>query len=301
MKENRLGARRALRPPRVEYIMLLPALLLLLVTQIYPFFYGIGISFTNYSLLSSKAPKFIGLKNYIDIFTGDEKFYGVLIFSFIYTLSIVIFSYVIGMVLALLLNRPIRGRGLFRAVVLIPWVISAAIMATNWKWLLNDRYGLINGILTGIGLVDKPVQFFATAGWARFTVTAIGVWRNIPFMAITLLSGLQSISTEMYEASTVDGAGKIQTFFRITLPSLRGVTLISTTLMFIWAFNGFENIYLLTDGGPLNATAVVPIYAFKTAFNSSKMGYAAALSVILMTIMVIFSTIRMKINEKAEQ
>ncbi|MDD4850621.1 MAG: sugar ABC transporter permease [Gemmiger sp.] len=286
--------------PRMGYIMLLPAALLLIVTQIYPFFYGVGMSFTDYSLLTANAPDFIGLGNYIKIFTSDPDFYKILGFSFVYTLSIVVFSYVVGMALALLLNRPIRGRAAFRAIVLIPWVISSSIMATNWKWLMNDQFGFINGLLQSMGLIDEPIRFFATAGWAQFSVTLIGIWRNIPFMAITLLSGLQSIPSDLYDASRVDGANKVQTFFRITLPSLRGVTLVSTTLMFIWAFNGFENIYLLTDGGPLNATMVVPIYAYKTAFNSSKMGYASALSVVLMAIMVIFSIIRMKLNERAE-
>jgi ABC-type sugar transport system permease subunit len=258
------------------------------------------MSFTNYNLLTIKKTRIIGLENYAKILFEDPEFWHIFLFSLVYTLSIVIFSYIFGFLIALLLNKPMKGRGIFRAIILIPWVISTAIMASNWKWLLNDEFGLVNGVLQSLGVISKPIRFFATAGWARFSVCAIGVWRNLPFMAITLLAGLQGIPNELYEAAIVDGATKWQSFWKITIPYMRSTTLISTTLLFIWAFNGFENIYLLTDGGPVNSTMVVPIYAFKMAFNSSRMGYASALSILLMVIMVIVSLVRMKLSKNQD-
>lgn len=293
-KKGRYGS------PLTGYLMLIPAVLLIMLTQLYPFLYGLGLSFTDYNLINPRGPRFIGLQNFADILTKDTTFWNVIGFSIIYTLGIVVFSYLLGLILAMLLNRPIRFRGFFRAIVLIPWVISSMVMASNWLWLLNDRFGFINQILQRIGLTQKPILFLATAGMARFTVTAIGVWRNLPFMTVTLLAGLQGVPADLYEAAKIDGAGPLQTFRYITLPMIRGVTLISTTLMFIWAFNGFENIFLLTEGGPVGATMVVPIYAYQTAFMRSQMGYASALSVVLMVIMLIFSAIRLRLNKESQ-
>lgn len=303
MKKNILPAiktKRKLNSPLMGHCMLMPAFLMFLLLQLYPFMYGVGLSFTNYYLLTKKSPQFIGLQNFIDIFCDDPKFWPSLGFSFIYTFSIVIFSYILGVLFALLLNKEIKCKSLVRAFVLLPWVLSSSVMAMNWKWILNDRYGLVNRILSELGILSEPLQFFSTAGMARFTVTFIGIWRNVPFMTIVLLAGLQSIPVELYEAASVDGANGWHRFWKITLPQLGAVTLTSTTLMFIWALNGFENIYLLTSGGPVNSTTGVAIYSYLTAFDGSRMGYAAALSVILMVIMIIFVSIRLWISRKGE-
>ncbi|WP_320128619.1 sugar ABC transporter permease [uncultured Sphaerochaeta sp.] len=283
---------------KLGYLMLLPAVILLVATQIYPFLYGIGMSFTNYNLLSMHKPKFIGLDNFVKIVTKDKVFYPMLTFSFIYTMSIVLFSYLFGLMFAILLNHPIRMRGFFRAATLLPWIISSMVMAINWLWLMNDKYGFINRTLLDFHLIKEPILFFVKPEMARFSVIVIGIWRNIPFMAITLLAGLQGIPNDLYESATIDGANPLQAFFAITLPMLKSVTLMSTTLMFIWAFNGFENIYLLTEGGPVNSTMVIPVYAYQTAFNKSQMGYSSALSVLLLAIMLIFGMIRFKLNKQ---
>jgi multiple sugar transport system permease protein len=243
-------------------------------------------------------PAFIGLKNYITILTQDSSFYSIIGFSFIYTFANVIFSYLLGLVFALLLNRSFKGRGIMRAILLIPWVISAMVMASNWLWLMNDKYGFINNFLMKLHLINEPILFFASRHMARFSVCMISVWRNLPFMAITLLAGLQGLDTTLYEAAKIDGASTIQSFRYITLPGIKQVTTMSTTLLFIWSFNGFENIYLLTEGGPIDATMVIPIYAYQMAFFRSKFGYSAALSVILMIIMILFSSVRLKITKQ---
>ena len=255
---------------RLGYLMLLPALAVILLIQIYPFLDGFKLSFTNSNLLSPGKEKFIGLQNYIDILTKDKEFYSSLAFSFIYAISIVIFSYILGMLIAALLNMNMKGRGIYRAVILMPWVIAPMVMAANWLWLLNDQFGLINHVLMELKIIEKPILFLTTRYMSRFTVTMIGVWKNLPFMTITLLAGMQGIPGELYEAARIDGGGKIKSFLYITLPSLRSVSKVSVTLLLIWAFNGFENIFLLTEGGPSGNTMVLPIYAYNTAFFRSK-------------------------------
>lgn len=271
---------------RFGYVMLLPALVMILLTQIYPFFYGIGMSFTNYNLLKPGATRFVGLANFTQAFGADRYFYPTMLFTLIYALSLVLFSYLFGLFTANLLNKNLRMRGIFRTIILLPWVISPMVMATNWMWLMNDQFGLINKTLINLGLIEKPILFLASKEMARFTVILVGTWKNIPFMTITLLAGMQGISSDLYEAARIDGASNTQSFFKITLPMIKPVAMVSTTLLFIWAFNGFENIFLLTEGGPANATMVLPIYAYTAAFVRSQMGYAASLSVIMLVIMM---------------
>ena len=280
--------------------MLLPALVIILVIQIYPFLSGVRMSLTNYNLLKPGKEKFIGLQNYAELLTEDKTFFGALGFSFLYGVSIVIFSYILGLLIAALLNMKMKGRGIYRAVVLMPWVIAPMVMAANWLWLLNDQFGLINHVLVSLGILKKPILFLTTKYMTRFTVIMIGVWKNLPFMTITLLAGMQGISSDLYEAARIDGAGKIQNFFYITLPCLRSVSKVSVTLLLIWAFNGFENIFLLTEGGPNGYTMVLPIYAYNLAFFRSRMGYASAASVMMLLCMVILTLINQKFSREAE-
>lgn len=288
-KSNRLG-----------YLMLLPALTVILLIQIYPFLDGVKMSFTNYNLLKPGGEKFIGFQNYIEILSKDKEFYSSLSFSFVYGLSIVIFSYVLGLLIAALLNMKIKGRGIYRAIVLMPWVIAPMVMAANWLWLLNDQFGLINHVLMELHIIQKPILFLTTRNMSRFTVIMIGVWKNLPFMTITLLAGMQGIPGELYEAARIDGGGKIKNFFYITLPSLRSVSEVSITLLMIWAFNGFENIFLLTEGGPSGYTMVLPIYAYNTAFFKSKMGYASAASVLMLLCMVLLGLINQRVSREKD-
>lgn len=298
--ERGIRLRMKKKEKRLGYLMLLPSLIVILLIQIYPFLDGVKMSFTNYNLQKPGKTKFIGLQNYIEILTKDKDFYSALLFSIIYAVSIVVFSYLLGMLIALLLNSKIRGRGVYRAIILMPWVIAPMVMAANWLWLLNDQFGWINHMLMELKLIEKPILFLTTRGMSRFTVIMIGIWKNLPFMTITLLAGMQGIPGDLYEAVKIDGGGFIKSFIYITLPSLRSVSKVSLTLLLIWAFNGFENIFLLTEGGPSGNTMVLPIYAYNTAFYRSKMGYASAQSVLMLICMVILSLMNQKINKSNE-
>jgi multiple sugar transport system permease protein len=267
------------------YAMLVPATVMILLISCYPLFRGIWLSFLNYNLLKPKKQGFAGIANYIKAFS-DREFWGVLEYSFIYTVFVVVIAYFVGLTFAMLLNRNIKGRGLFRALALVPWIIPSAVAAVTWSWLVNDQVGLINHLIRQLPWQTKSVLFVADPQIARFTVIWTSAWKSFPFMMITLLAGLQAIPNELYEAAEIDGANFWQRFGYVTMPQLNSVTTVCTTLMFIWTFNNLENIYLLTRGGPNQATFVLSILTYYTAFMRSDLGYASAISTILLTVLV---------------
>lgn len=279
----------------VGYSMLIPGSILILLVSIYPLLNGIYLSLFNYNILSDDIKYFVGFKNFFEIITTDKQFYSALLFSFIYSFLVVIVSYICGLVCALLLDSEIRFRNIFRALILLPWLIPGVVMANIFIWMLND-YGQINNFLINIHLIDEPILFLAKPILAKFTVISVSIWKSIPFVFIVLLAGLQSIPPELYEAASIDGAGFFRKLFSIQLPLLRPVSFISTTLLFIWTFNNFEYIWLLTKGGPSYNTFVLPILSYYVAFFRGHLGYASAISVILLILLLIFVLIYSKIQ-----
>jgi ABC-type sugar transport system permease subunit len=273
----------------IGYFFILPSVLLILAISIYPLLNGFALSGMKYNLLSPGERHFVGLQNFSDILFTDGEFYGVLVYSFVYTIAVVALSYVLGLALALLLNIGIRARGLFRAFILVPWVVPPVIAAVNWSWVLNDQVGIVNLFLQRSGIIHGAILFLGNASVAQITVILTSVWKSFPFMMVVLLAGLQGIPKELYEAAYIDGADTRQSFWYITMPMLKGVTSVCTTLMFIWTFNNFENIYLLTQGGPSRATFVLPILTYFTAFFRSEIGYASAISVIMLVVLLTLS------------
>jgi multiple sugar transport system permease protein len=282
------------RQNRLGYQLLIPASLFIGAISIYPLIRGIMLSFMSYSTRRVRNARFNGLENFINILTNDPDFWAAFAFSIISAFVIVIVSYIMGMCFALLLNRDIKYRGFFRAMILIPWIIPPVVSATNWTWLLNDQLGFLNLTLRHWGFIDKPILFLADPVIARITVCFTGAWKSFPFMMIVLLSGLQSIPDELYESASIDGAGFFRSFIAITIPMLKPVTAISTVLMFIWTFNNFENIYLLTRGGPLNATFVLPILSYYTAFYRTQLGYASAISTMMLVVLLFLAMLYMR-------
>jgi len=282
------------RRRKLGYIMLIPATIVILVVSVYPLLYGIYLSFRNQHFLKPLRNDFVGLANYVELVT-DKNFINAIGYTLYYTLGIVLFSYLLGMVISLLLNRKIVMRGAMRALVLIPWVIPSTVAATNWRWLLDVHVGFINTVLVGLGLLEKPIAFLADPAYVRNVVVVFGIWKAFPFMTLTLLSGLQGISSDIYEAATIDGANGWQTFRRITLPLLRPVSFVALTLMCIWTFNNFENIYLFTEGGPRKYTTTISIFTYKTAFFSSDISYACASGTAMMFFMALFGFVYMKL------
>ena len=283
------------------YLLLLPATIALLAIRVYPLLEGVGISFTNRRLLNDRPTKFVGLDNFVKIFTNDSEFWRVLGFTLIYTIAVVIVSYVVGLGIALLMNMKIKGRAVFRTLLLIPWIVPGVVGAASWKWALNDQTGVINIILKNLGLIGRSIPFLASPFLARIVVIVVGSWRNYPYMALSLLAGLQTVPEDTKEAARIDGANKVQAFFYVILPQIKSVTMVCTTLMFVWTFNNFDNIYLLTLGGPDGSTQVMSVLSYYSAFSRMNMGYASAISTIMLVLMLILSVFYTKMISKGDK
>jgi len=270
------------------YSMLIPATVLFLLINAFPLVYGLVLSMTDMNYTKPRSGKFIGLENFRSLL-GDSEFWSVMGFTIFYTVMVVLFSYALGLQLAVLLNKNIKFRGLFRAAALLPWVIPAVVAAENWRWLLNDQLGLINRTLMRIGVIHEPILFLADPDLARLSVILVAVWKSYPFMMVVLLAGLQSVDNEIYEAACIDGASRTRIFWHITMPMLKPISMICVTLMTLWTFNtlSFDNIYLLTQGGPAGSTYVMSIQSYYIAIYRGKIGYASAISVMMMVIIAL--------------
>lgn len=243
---------------RVAYLLILPTLLGVLVVNLYPLGYAVLISL-QHNTLSTAQPRFIGLENYRRI-VSDPEVWSAIRISIVFTASSVVLSFGIGLLLAVLLNRPLLARPLIRSLFIIPWAVPAFVAALIWSWMFNDQFGIISALLRQAGLHHVPI--WLDREHALGSLIAVMVWKSFPFQMVVLLAGLQSIPADLYEAAAVDGAGSWQRFRRITLPLLRPVAFISLLLAAINAFHYFPIPWLLTQGGPSNATNVIPIATY---------------------------------------
>lgn len=276
------------------YWLLIPSLICMAGVLIYPLVYSLYISFFNYRLARTDTT-FVGLGNYIEALT-TRAFYVVLGQNIAYMLVCVTIELVIGMSLALLLNRQFFGRAVARSLFLLPMLTAPVLAGFNWRWIFNDRFGLMNQLLLSAGL---PAQ-----GWlvdptlARISIVIASVWQGIPFVMLLLLAGLQSLPQGPFEAAIVDGASAWQRFVHITIPLLRPVIVVATALRIIDLFRVFDVIYIMTFGGPGQATELLGFYIYRTAFSASRMGYASAVSWTTLLITVLF-LIPLFLNERS--
>lgn len=283
------------------YLMSLPAIAAISSVCLYPLLQGIYLSFTTTKLTSPDVMRFVGLNNFVRLLS-DKSFWSALWFTIVYTFVSTIMAYLMGLAVALMMNREIRGKNIVRALLLIPWVVPAVVGTTSWTWMLNDQTGIVNNLLKQLGLIDKSILFLANPVMAKVTVIAFCVWKTFPFMALVILASLQSINAEYYDASKIDGAGALQRFFYITMPMIRRESLLAVVLMIMWNFNRMDFIYLMTQGGPVNSTRVMSIYSYYTAFFRGSIGYASTISVAMMVFMSGFLLLyfRIKKNEVDE-
>lgn len=246
------------------YALMLPALAIMIALVGYPTLYAIWLSF-HHKLLAVKGAPFAGLENYVNVL-GGELFWSSLLRTAIFTISVVTLKATLGMATALVLNERWPGRGLARAVVLLPWALPPLTAVLTWRFLFSDTSNVLNHLLQRVHLIDKPISWLGTAEYAMPAVILVNVWRGFPFFAITLLAGLVTIPRDLYDSAKVDGAGLVHRFTHITLPGLMPVLMVSLMLSSIWTFNEFTSVYLLTWGGPGEATTTIPIAAYLQAF-----------------------------------
>lgn len=268
----------------VPYIFLAPSVVLLFGIIGYPLVTGMLYSLRNGSLLQQGA--FIGLANYKNL-PAMPDFRNALVFSAVFAVFSVAGSYLCGLGLALLLDREVPGRGIFRVVLLIPWIIPSIVSIVSWRWIISDRQGLVNVLLRQFGM--HPILFLSTAHWAMFSVIVIKIWRSFPFMMISLLAALQSIDHTLYEAAQIDGAGGWARFRYITFPHIKTISVVTWILMTIWCVNDFETIWLLTGGGPSNATENLLVIAYKYTFVRNKVGIGSSIAVVSLLILMVLA------------
>ena len=265
---------------------IIPAAIALLVVVAYPLLYGFYISLFNTNLLNRWD--FVGFKYYLRIFTSSD-FLGTVFTTLVFTVGTVAGQFVIGLGLALLLNTRVPGRAFFRTVLIVPWLFPEVVVALLWKWMFNPLYGLFNDFLLKLNFISEPVSWLGSTSTAMPAVILTAIWKGYPLVMLLMLAGLQAIPQEQYESAEIDGANWRQSFFHITLPSLRKVIMISLILNTVWWFKHFAIIWILTQGGPIKATSVISIDIYKTAFESFSFGPAAALAVIVFFIVFFIS------------
>jgi multiple sugar transport system permease protein len=266
------------------YTSVMPVIIVIFVVIGIPFINALYLSLTDKTV--GAQAHFIGFANYREIFT-DPVYWKVLKNTFIYFMTDVFFKLVIGMIFALTLNQAFFGRSIVRVLFLVPWAISGLVSALTWKWMYNDSYGIINQLLLDTGLIENPVAWLSGPKIALVSVIIVNIWRGIPFFLFSILGGLQTIDKQMYEAAKIDGAGTIRQFFSVTIPSISSVLVITTMLSSIWTFNDFENIYLITGGGPLYNSAVISVYTYETAFLQNDMGKSLSVAGSIIPILLV--------------
>jgi multiple sugar transport system permease protein len=267
----------------LAYVLLLPLILILFLLLAYPIGSAIWITLQDKTI--GMVGRFIGLENYRQLLFNDPFFWQVVRNGFIFTIGSVLLKLLVGLIMALVLNQPLVFRGLWRGLLLMPWVAPTVVTALSWRWIL-DLTGVLNLVLRDLGLMTSSIPWLAQYGTAMFSLILVNTWRGFPFFGITLLAGMQAIPQELYEAAEIDGATVWQRFRYVTLPSLRTVILVVTILSIIWTFNDFSIVWLLTGGGPGHATDVFATYTYKLGFVTSRLGYGQTVSVILAPVLI---------------
>jgi multiple sugar transport system permease protein len=270
----------------VGWLLLTPALLLLLLVFAYPILRAFWQSLFTQNLGTELQPVFSGLANYGRM-AGDGRFWQSLTNSLVFTVVSVVIELILGMGIALVLNTAFRGRGVVRTIAILPWALPTALIALAWTWIFNDQFGVVNDILIKLGLIQAGINWLGDPTLAMVALIVADVWKATPFISILLLAGLQSIPSDLYEAYAIDGATPWQSFRQITLPLLMPQILIAALFRIAQSFGIFDLVAVMTGGGPAGATEMVSIYVYSTVMRYLDFGYGAALVVITFLVLIV--------------
>jgi multiple sugar transport system permease protein len=260
------------------YSLISPAVFLMLVLLAYPFALAVYISLTDRIL--GEPGKLIWFRNFIKLLQ-DSLFLQTVWNSFIYTTSTVLLKMILGIILALLLNQEIPCRNLVRGALLLPWIVPTSLSVLTWLWMFDSLFSVVNYILLGLGLITRKIPWLGDPFWAMVSVIIVNTWRGLPFFAISFLAGLMTIPRELYEAAETDGARGFRKFWHITLPLLQPVIAVVVLFSTIWTFADFQIVYILTHGGPINATQIFATMAYDVALLAGRIGEGSAISLFL--------------------
>jgi multiple sugar transport system permease protein len=257
--------------PFLFFVLNSPAILLLLGLVLYPIVYSFWLSLHAYNLRQPNRVRFIGLDNYATVLSSDQ-FWSAAGNTALFCAGSISLTVILGTLLALLLNESFPGRGLLRAVMLLPWAIPPVVNGLIWQWLLDGQHGLINALLLGAGLISEPQAWLSQTSTAMPALILAQVWNHVPFVAVVMLAALQTVPEELYDSARLEGAGVLQRFRHITLPWLSHALLLVLVTQTMVALRTFDIIYVLTGGGPGSATTVIAWLTYVTTFNLTDFG-----------------------------
>lgn len=279
------------------WYLIAPAAIYLMIIVVWPLLETFRLSFTNANI---GGEEYVGWENYEKL-ANSKKFRQTIGRTFYWMFLSVSFKLIMGLIGATLLNAKLPGKGMFRVLVMPPWIIPVAIGCIGWLWLYNGQFGVLSGALQWLGIIDGPFEFLAYKDSAFYSAIVTDIWVGTPMVTIFFLAAMQGVSTDLYEAAYVDGASRFYRFRRITIPQIMPVIISMALLSAIWTFNSFEIVWILTEGGPRSATTTLIIDTYKTAIASFKFGPGAARAVVIVVLLSIFSIVYMIVLKKIEK
>lgn len=295
----RLGLPAKIRQHLLGYLLLVPVIIVMGLVIVVPVLQGIRISFQSFRLTRPNDVRFNGFDNYAAVFR-DEVVWTAARNTAVWTVTNVVVQIILGTAIALLLNERLRGRGVFRSIVLIPWIVPSVAAALIWRWMYDGSAGIVNAVLYKLGIIDDYVAWLGNVGTAMPAVILESIWKGTPFVMIMILAGLQALPGDLFEAAAIDGASAFKRFRSITLPLLRPTLAIATILTTVGTVNNFNAIWLMTQGGPLHSTEILFTHAYKVAFTEFDFGEAAAIAVILFLLLMLPAAIYLFLVERGE-
>lgn len=260
-------------------------MLFFLLLNAFPLGQVLWDSFQFKNMMNKAVSGFSGFANYTAVF-NEPYFQTALRNTVIWTVLSVVGEYILGLVSALALNQQVRGRTIFRGIIIIPWVVPIVIAGMTWTWMLTPDYGILNIWMVKLGIIDKPYYWLGELDTALLTVIFVNIWRSFPFYTISILAGLQSVSKDILEAAAIDGAGVRRRFWHIVLPQLKTVSLTIIFIHVIWTAINFDFIWVMTEGGPLHSSETLPIMIYRYAMQDFNFGHASALASMMLGFMV---------------
>jgi multiple sugar transport system permease protein len=277
-------------------LFIAPNLAAVAVFMLFPLGFSLYMSFQQWDMFS--PPKFVGLKNFEELFTSDPLFLIAIRNTAVFTLGTVVPTILISLVVAAVLNRKVKGIGIFRTIVFLPLAISSVVMAVVWQFVFNTDNGLLNIMLGWVGI--GPVPWLVEPRWAMVSLCIVSVWRSVPFATVILLAAMQGVPETVYEAAKIDGAGEVRQFLFITVPLIRGAVSFVVVISIIHAFQAFDMVYVLNgaNGGPETGTYVLGIMLFQHAFAFLEFGYASALAWVMFAILLVVTVLQLRITRQ---
>ncbi|MEA1911594.1 MAG: sugar ABC transporter permease [Spirochaetota bacterium] len=279
---------------QMGYLFITPTVLIFAVLAVYPVFETIGLSFFKSRLQYGDIKVFVGLDNYIRLFT-TARFYISLRFTILFTILTVGVEVGLGLIFAQFMNMDYKGKSFLRVVVLIPWAIPTIVSGFIWRFMVNDQYGIINHIFQSVGLIENFIPWLSQPGTASAVLLFADIWKTTPYVSLLVLAGLQNINKSQIEAAAIDGAGAFQRYIHVVFPGLKPILATAALFRMIQSFKVYTIIVALTNGGPANSTESLTLYTLRTYFDAGNYGYGSALATVTFIISIFIALMFLKV------